>query len=119
MSNLSLLTNIRDAMNSIDDGGSPVVDPNDGKIYVLDTSDRYIGNILYTIFDKETEEALSSWQARYGTYHTVQQVLFNPIPRGQLTDVLITEIPVEFVPDMTPGMIAGSYVVHSTKVSNT
>jgi len=78
MSTIHILTNIVAAVNAIDDGSvDPVVDVGNEYIYWLDISQRHLGNLIYTEFNKLTGVATRSFSVRYSTAHTVQQVMFS------------------------------------------
>jgi len=74
---INIQTNIVRAIIAIDDGSiKPIVDVGNEFIYLLDTSHKQFGNILYTEFNKLTGVSTRSWSVRYSTAHTVQQVMF-------------------------------------------
>ena len=77
MSTIHILSNIVSVVNSIDAGTvDPVVDVGNEFIYWLDISQRHLGNLRYTEFNKLTGVATRSWSVRYSTAHTIQQVMF-------------------------------------------
>lgn len=53
------------------------------------------GNLIYTVFDRDTTLGLASFMVRYGAASTIQQVVFEPFPRSQidLQFVILPHIP--------------------------
>ena len=91
---IALSANVQKTVNAIDeDELNPVVDPGDGFIYVLNTSNKELGNLIYTVFNAETRFPDASFQVRYGTYHIVAQALWDPMPRSRLEKIADLEIP--------------------------
>ena len=78
------------------DYGGPVV-------YYFQTFDNGIGNLVYTIFDKDTTLGLSSFMVRYGAAATIRQVLFQQFPRSQidLQFLILPNIPLSTVSNGT------------------
>jgi hypothetical protein len=94
---IALDANVQAVINAINtnsvipygDYGGPVV-------YYFQTFDNGLGNLVYTIFDKDTTLGLSSFMVRYGSAATIRQVLFQPFPRSQidLQFLILPTIPV-------------------------
>lgn len=94
---VSLNANVQTVVNAINtksvlpygDYGGPVV-------YYFQTFENGLGNLVYTIFDKNTQLGLASFMVRYGAAATIQQVLFMPFPRSQidLQFLILPHVPV-------------------------
>jgi len=106
---ISLHTKVHAAINAIDAGTVlPIVDTECGPIILLNTANKELGNIQWTTFDRESFFPLESWTCRFGAIHTIQQVLFDPMPmRVQLDKILDQYLPdcpwVDFLPMILPG----------------
>jgi hypothetical protein len=53
-------------------------------VYYFTTMCNGLGNIVYTVFDRQTTLGLASFTVRYGVAATIRQVLFEPFPRSQI-----------------------------------
>jgi len=53
-------------------------------VYYFQTFDNGLGNLVYTIFDKETTLGLASFMVRYGAAATIGQVIFGQWPKSQI-----------------------------------
>lgn len=53
-------------------------------LYWFQTFDNGLGNLVYTVFDRETTLGLASFMVRYGAASTIQQVIFQQYPRSQI-----------------------------------
>lgn len=53
-------------------------------VYYFSTMDNGLGNLVYTVFDRETTLGLASFMVRYGAAATIRQVLFQPFPRSSI-----------------------------------
>lgn len=106
---IHLETNIITAINAIDNGEvNPIVDT--GKyLYVLNTSNKELGNLIFTVFNPESRMPVASYQARFGTYHRVVQVMFGPMPISKLDKIVDLSLPGEFVLPISPQIIPGCY----------
>lgn len=83
-------------MNAIDDGIiGPQVEYGD-YMYLLDTSNRELGIIITTKFLRTTGAGIVTYHTVFGTHHTVQQIIANPLPRTENPPLL----------DMLPGWVA-------------
>lgn len=69
-------------------------------VYYFTVINRPLGNIAYTVFDRQTHIGLVSYSVRYGAASTINQILFQPFPR--------TEIPLQFL--ILPQIPVNSYV---------
>jgi len=91
---IALSTNVGQAIIEIDAKTvEPIVEPGDGFIYVLNTINKELGNIIYTVFDATTRFPDKSYQVRFGNQHIVAQVLWDPMPRSALDTIIDLEIP--------------------------
>lgn len=65
-------------------------------VYYFSTMDNGLGNLVYTVFDKNTTLGLASFMVRYGAAATIRQVLFQPFPRSQidLQFLILPSIPI-------------------------
>lgn len=53
-------------------------------LYWFQTFDNGLGNLVYTVFDRDTTLGLASFMVRYGAAATIQQVVFQQYPRTQI-----------------------------------
>jgi hypothetical protein len=53
-------------------------------LYWFQTFDNGLGNLVYTVFDRDTTLGLASFMVRYGAAATIQQVVFQQYPRSQI-----------------------------------
>lgn len=91
---INLTANVQQTVNAIlAEEIVPVVQPNNGKLYVLNTSQRDMGNIIYTVFDETTKWPEESWQVRYSHKHMIGNVLFDPMIKSQLQYIVDDQIP--------------------------
>ena len=86
-------TNAREAIKSIMTTGQTPVVMIHGKTYVLNTSAVSRGLLIYTEF--ENGLPIRSTEARYAAYHTIGDVIRNPVPKRILDTIVDTEVPVE------------------------
>lgn len=116
--NISIFTKVPAAVNAIDAGTvAPIVDTGSGPIFLLNTANKELGNIQWTVFDRETFFPLSSWTCRYGAAQTIQQVLFDPMPmRMELTKILDQYLPGNPWVDCLPMILPGCSVTYPTQV---
>jgi hypothetical protein len=116
---ISLLTKVPLAVNAIDAGTvSPIVDTSVGPIILLNTSNRELGNLMWTNFDRETFFPISSWTCRYGAAQTLQQVLFEPFPsRKELVKILDQYLPDQPWVDCLPMIVPGCSITYPTAVT--
>ncbi len=88
---------VQDVINAINTKSIvPYGDYGGPNVYYFQTMDNGLGNLVYTVFDKETQLGLSSFMVRYGVAATIRQVLFFPFPRSQidLQFLVLPNIPV-------------------------
>lgn len=86
-------TNAREAIKAIMTTGQVPVVILKGKSYVLNTSSVSRGMLIYTEFDNDLP--VKSTEARYAAYHTISDVILNPVPKRDLDTIVDNEIPVE------------------------
>lgn len=69
-------------------------------VYYFSTMENGLGNLVYTIFDKNTTLGLASFAVRYGAAATIRQVIFQPFPRSQidLQYLILPNIPLHIPP---------------------
>ena len=91
---ISLTANVQQTINAIlADEVVPVVQPNNGKLYVLSIGNRELGNITYTIFDETMKWPEESWEVRYSAKHVIGNILFDPMPKSKLQFIVDEQIP--------------------------
>lgn len=78
----------------------PYGDYGGNTVYYFSTFDNGLGNLVYTIFDRETTLGLASFSVRYGAATTINQALFQPFPRSQidLQYLILPNIPINTAP---------------------
>lgn len=76
----------------------PYGDYGGNNVYYFGTFDNGLGNLIYTVFDRETNIGLASFSVRYGAATTIKQALFSPYPRSQidLQHLILPYIPTNF-----------------------
>ena len=115
---ISILSKVWEVVNAIDtEQISPVVDSGAGPLFVLNTSQKAFGNLLYTIFDRDTMFPVASYQVRYSNAHIIAQVLREPMPsRGKLEQIVDMTIPDVDMPVWDPSLVPGCYRAYPTKI---
>jgi hypothetical protein len=94
---VALDANVQAVVNAINSSSViPYGDYGGASVYYFQTFDNGLGNLVYTIFDKNTTLGLASFMVRYGSAATIRQVLFQPFPRSQieLQWLILPHIPV-------------------------
>jgi hypothetical protein len=82
---VALDANVQAVVNAINTNSViPYGDYGGPNVYYFTTMKNGLGNLIYTIFDKNTTLGLSSFTVRYGTAATIKQILFLPFPRSQI-----------------------------------
>jgi len=116
---IALTSRVNETINAIDSGAVvPVVDPHDGYIYVLNTSNKELGYIIYTKFDRPSKFPLESWTVRYSAKHIVNDVILNTaMIKSQLDYIQDFEIPGEIREEFDPMIIPSCYVTQPTEPS--
>ena len=106
---ISLLTNIVRAVNAIDAGEVTPVSETGNYLYVFNTSNRELGNLIYTKFNKDSLMPIASYQVRYGTALSVGQCIYSPLSRSKLPYIANQSLPGEFTLPPDPSIIPCSY----------
>ena len=82
---VALGANVQAVVNAINTGTViPYGEYGGPNVYWFQTFDNGLGNLVYTVFDKETTLGLASFMVRYGAAATIQQVIFQQYPRSQI-----------------------------------
>jgi len=82
---VSLGANVQAVVNAINTKTViPYGDYGGPNVYWFQTFDNGLGNLVYTVFDKETTLGLASFMVRYGAASIIQQVVFQQYPRSQI-----------------------------------
>lgn len=82
---VALNANVQAVVNAINTKSViPYGDYGGPTVYYFQTFDNGLGNLVYTLFDKNTTLGLASFMVRYGAAATIQQILFQPFPRAQI-----------------------------------
>lgn len=65
-------------------------------VYYFQVINNGLGNIIYTMFDKDTTLGLASFMVRYGAATTIRDVIMMPFPRSQidLQHLILPHIPI-------------------------
>jgi hypothetical protein len=66
-----------------------------------------LGNLIYTMFDRETSLGLASFSVRYGAATTIRQAILQPFPRTQI-DLQFLILPYIPVSSSTNGTVIPS-----------
>lgn len=106
-----------ETVNAIDTQGlNPVVEPGDGFVYVLNTSQKVFATLLYTKFDIETRFPLDSYTVKYGHQHYIHQAIFaTTMIRSKLDYIVDMDIPGELRADFDPMIIPGCTPTYPTE----
>lgn len=94
---VALEANVQAVVNAINTNSIiPYGDYGGASVYYFTTMNNGLGNLVYTIFDKNTQLGLASFTVRYGSAATIRQILFTPFPRSQvdLQFLILPPIPV-------------------------
>ena len=82
---VALGANVQAVINAINTNTViPYGDYGGSNVYWFQTFDNGLGNLVYTIFDRDTTLGLASFMVRYGAAATIQQVVFQQYPRSQI-----------------------------------
>ena len=82
---VSLGANVAAVINAINTNSViPYGDFGGPNVYWFQTFDNGLGNLVYTIFDRDTTLGLASFTVRFGAAATIQQVVFQQYPRSQI-----------------------------------
>lgn len=83
---------------------TPYGDYGGSTVYYFTTMCNGLGNLVYTVFDKEIQLGLASFTVRYGAASTIRQILFEPFPRAQI-DLQFLILPCVSVPHHHNGTV--------------
>jgi hypothetical protein len=82
---ISLDANVQYTINSINAGFVvPYGDFGGPNVYWFQTFENALGNLVYTVFDRDSTLGLASFMVRYGAATTLRQVLFQEYPRSEI-----------------------------------
>jgi hypothetical protein len=82
---VALYANVNAVVNAINTSSViPYGDYGGSSVYYFQTFDNGIGNLVYTVFDKNTSLGLASFMVRFGAAAVIQQVIFGTFPRSQI-----------------------------------
>jgi len=82
---VALDSNVQATINSINAGYIiPYGDFGGANVYWFQTFENSIGNLVYTIFDRETNLGLASFMVRFSAASTMRQVLFQNYPKSAI-----------------------------------
>ena len=101
---VALDANVQAVINAINTNSViPYGDYGGSTVYYFQTFDSGLGNLVYTIFDKNTQLGLASFMVRYGAAATIRQVIFQQYPRSQidLQFLILPNIPVASIANGT------------------
>lgn len=114
---ISLSSKVQAVVNAIQtEDLLPVVEPGDGKVYVLDITQREFGSLQYTVFDEVTRFPEKSYSVKYGTQHTIHQTLYSAFTRYELDAILTDIIPGQPRSDWDPMIVPVLTKVYPTHV---
>lgn len=94
---VALDANVQAVVNAINTNSViPYGDYGGPTVYYFQTLNNGLGNLLYTMFDKDTNLGLASFMVRYGAATTIRQVILQPFPRTQidLQYLILPNIPI-------------------------
>ena len=82
---VALDANVQMVVNAINQNSViPYGDYGGPNVYYFQTQNNGLGNLIYTMFDKETTLGLASFTVRYGAASTIRDVILMPFPRSQI-----------------------------------
>ena len=93
---IALEANVPAVVNAINSKSvTPYGDYGGPNVYYFQTMNNGLGNIIYTVFDRNTTLGLASYMVRYGAATTIKQVLFSEFPRSQihLQHLILPQLP--------------------------
>ena len=116
METISLSAKVWHVIDEIDSNGiTPLVDPGNGLLYVLNTSQKELGSILYTVFDGETLYPESSYSVKFSHKHTIGEILFEgSVIRKKLDKIVDLDVPTMPRPEWNPMIIPGCTKTYPT-----
>jgi len=97
---VALDANVQAVVNAINTNSViPYGDYGGPNVYYFQTQNNGLGNLWYTMFDKNTQLGLVSFTVRYGAATTIRQAILQPFPRSQI-DLQFLILP--FIPLSSP-----------------
>jgi hypothetical protein len=82
---VALGANVQAVVNAINTNTViPYGDFGGPNVYWFQTLNNGLGNLVYTVFDRDTTLGLASFMVRYGSAAIIQQVVFQQYPRSQI-----------------------------------
>ena len=82
---IALDANVQMVVNAINTNSViPYGDYGGPNVYYFQTINNGLANLIYTMFDKETNLGLASFTVRYGAASTIRDVILMPFPRSQI-----------------------------------
>jgi hypothetical protein len=75
----------------------PYGDYNGPNVYYFTPMNNGLGNIIYTVFDRDTTLGLASFMVRYGAATIIKQILLDPMPRSavELQYLILPKLPLQ------------------------
>lgn len=93
---VALDANVQAVINAINtDSIIPYGDYGGPTVYYFQSMDNALGNLIYTMFDKNTQLGLASFMVRFGAATTIRQAILQPFPRSsiQLQHLILPRLP--------------------------
>lgn len=93
---VTLGANVQAVVNAINTNTIiPYGDFGGPNVFWFQTMNNGLGNLIYTVFDKDTTLGLASFMVRYGAASTIQQIVYQQYPRTQidLQHLILPKIP--------------------------
>ncbi len=104
---VALGANVQAVVNAINNNTViPYGDFGGPNLYWFQTMNNGLGNLIYTVFDRDTTLGLASFTVRYGAAATIQQVVFQQYPRTPI-DLQFLIMPHVDRPTPTNGTVIG------------
>lgn len=94
---IALDANVAAVVNAINTNSViPFGDYGGPTVYYFQTVNNGLGNIIYTMFDRNTTLGLASFTVRYGSATNIRQIILEPFPRSQvdLQHLILPRIPI-------------------------
>jgi len=102
---VALGANVQAVVNAINASTVlPYADFGGSNLYWFQTVNNGLGNIIYTVFDRDTTLGLASFTVRYGAATTIQQIIFQEYPRSQI-DLQFLILPSSPTANVTNGTV--------------
>jgi hypothetical protein len=102
---IALTSRVGDVVNAINANQViPYGDYGGPQVYYFQTFDNGLGNIVYTVFDRDTSIGLSSFMVRYSVASTIYQVIFGQMIRSQI-DIQFLALPAIQITNIQNGTV--------------